>query len=266
MGVDSTGRTAHVQPGAVSADLLDVAVDRCADVVIFPMRRTAAGLGVCPHDTVFMAKELRAAGVSAVYLDDTSTRVFEVKKSAAVDIVRTFVVGVASTAAWDAIKFLVGKVKDDGRKMEITYADLTPDGGRRQWTVKGEGHEVIEAIDRLSSDAGAMTFPTAGSNEDLREAATRAQIDGLRLEGDRLLAGARALMSKNAARQGRRRAEATTRKALACYASALNWAEDTPVFDDTHTRLERQGCGQGGPSVASSAFRESPTRRSAQWP
>lgn len=81
--------------------------------------------------------------------DDTSTRVFEVRKSAAVDIALTFVVGVASTAAWDAIKFLVGKLKGDGRMMEITYADLTPDGGRRQWTVKGEGHDVIEAIDRL---------------------------------------------------------------------------------------------------------------------
>lgn len=86
-----------------------------------------------------------------------------------------------------------------------------------------------------------MTFPTAGSNEDVREAATRAQIDGPRLEGDRLLAGARALMSKNPARQGRRRAEAAARKALACYASALNWAEDTPVFDDTHSRLEEAG-------------------------
>lgn len=67
-----------------------------------------------------------------------------------------------------------------------------------------------------------MSFETAGADDDLHEAYLQSQVDAGLRQGDRLLAGVRALMRKNPTPKGRDRAESAARNALTFYASALN--------------------------------------------
>lgn len=86
-----------------------------------------------------------------------------------------------------------------------------------------------------------MTFSAAGADDDLRAAYGQRQIDARYESGDELMAGARAIMGRHPSRQGRSRAEQSARRALASYASALDWAEDTDSETEAHRRLDEAG-------------------------
>jgi len=120
-----------------------------SEVVILPGRRADDGQGVYSEATLFLAKELRAEGVNVAYLDEPKDRFFEVKKSALLDAFVTIVLGVGSAAAWDGIKALFKKNSLDDKQMEMTYADLSPNGSGKTWTVRGSGEDVLNAIDEL---------------------------------------------------------------------------------------------------------------------
>lgn len=86
-----------------------------------------------------------------------------------------------------------------------------------------------------------MNFPTAGADDDIHAAYLQGQVEACLERGDRLMAGVRAIMRKKPSHQGRTRAETAARQALASYASALNWAEDTESEEASHLRLDEAG-------------------------
>jgi hypothetical protein len=154
----TTGEDPGQAPSAV-VEAVELPADELAraralgnSVVILPRRRADDGRGVYGEATVFLAKDLRAEGVDAAYLDPPDDRLFEVKKSAIIAVFVTIVLGIGSAAGWDGIKALLKREHADGKPLEVTYTDLASDGGGRSWTVRGSGKEVIEAIDRLRSE------------------------------------------------------------------------------------------------------------------
>ena len=86
-----------------------------------------------------------------------------------------------------------------------------------------------------------MTFPTAGSDRDLRDAYTAAQVQDAWGRADTTLARARSAMEANPRTPARRRVEHAAREALGDLASGLNWAEDTPAEQDAHDRMDTAG-------------------------
>ena len=123
-----------------------------APVVILPISHTDDGRGVYGEATVFLAKELRAVGVDVDYLDAAEGRLFEVKKSVIAAAAITVALGLVSSGLWAAIAALFRSRPDvDDSTMEITYADLRPDGTGRTWRVRGRGAEVLDALDKLTA-------------------------------------------------------------------------------------------------------------------
>lgn len=86
-----------------------------------------------------------------------------------------------------------------------------------------------------------MTFQVAGSDDDMRAAYQEQQVDAGLQRGQDLLSGARAIMRRQPGRQGRERAQLAAREALASFANALDWAEDTDREDETHRQLDGAG-------------------------
>lgn len=86
-----------------------------------------------------------------------------------------------------------------------------------------------------------MTFPEAGSSEDLHAKYMADQVTNRLQNADGLLAGAQAIMRKHPNHQDRMRAERAARQALQSYAGALNWAEDTDDEDRVHRQLDGAG-------------------------
>lgn len=125
-----------------------------ASVVILPRHRTDDGRGIYGEATVFLAKELRAEGVDVTYLDPSEDRLFEVKKSALTEALVTIALGITSTAGWEAMKALLRRNRADDSAMEITYTELASSGHGQAWTVRGQGKDVIEAIDKLRAEPG----------------------------------------------------------------------------------------------------------------
>lgn len=119
------------------------------DSVVLPARRDDDGRGVYGEATVFLVKELRAAGVSASYADPSDRRVFEVKKSALGTALVAVALGLVSNAGWDGVKAWLRREQPDGQRLEVSFADLSADGARTMWTVKGPAEETLAAVDRL---------------------------------------------------------------------------------------------------------------------
>lgn len=149
MGPEPGEDLVTVEQTELPKEELASAIATGASIVIMPHARTEDGRGIYGESTVFMVKELRAAGVDARYLDESERRVFEVKKSAVAAALVPFVLGIASTAAWDLLKpCILGWFGD--RKMEITYTNISADGARTSWNIRGEGKDVVEAIDKIN--------------------------------------------------------------------------------------------------------------------
>ncbi len=132
----------------VDPDILRRAQEAGNGVVILPVRM-ANGKAVYTSSSVLVVKLLKAEGVDAEFLDESSQRVFEEKNSIEVALGAAFVIGIASTAAWDGIKALFRSRRPG--KLSVTYLDLEQDEGDHVtgWTVEGESEDVLEAIDRL---------------------------------------------------------------------------------------------------------------------
>lgn len=119
-----------------------------ASIVIMPHSRTEDGRGVYGESTLFLVKELRAQSLDARYVDEPERRVFEVKKGALAEALVTIVLGVASAGVWDVVKIhILGWFED--KKMEITYTDLSADGREESWTIRGQGRDVLAAMEKI---------------------------------------------------------------------------------------------------------------------
>lgn len=128
--------------------IVERARGRAAEVVVLPLREGRNG-GVYSVGTLMLVKALREAGVNAAFLHDPESRTFEVKESAAVDLVLIpLAVGMLSSASWDLVKALL--LRGGSRKLEVRYTSLENKGTHATtWTATGDPKAVLDAIDRL---------------------------------------------------------------------------------------------------------------------
>jgi hypothetical protein len=142
-----------VSPVEIDGETLDRAIRLNTGVAVLP-KSQGNDKAIYSEASVMLVKELRALGAAAEYLDPPDDRVFEVKKGHVAAAVLSFVLGIASTAAWDAVKiWLAAK---PASRLSVTYVDLEDIAGRRRkaWRVEGDTAGVLEAIDRLRGTSG----------------------------------------------------------------------------------------------------------------
>jgi hypothetical protein len=97
------------------------------------------------------------------------------------------------------------------------------------------------AMNPPDSAEGALSFPSAGPDNDLRRAYYEDQIRSRRAEGDRLMRQARGFLPRAHHIKARKSTERDARQALAAYRASLDWAEDTDLEDESHRLLDEAG-------------------------
>lgn len=227
-------------------------------IVLMPARYVE-GRAVYAQSLITTVKRLRAAGLDAAFLDPPEQRTFEVRKGAIETAIVTIALGVASGAAWDALKAFF-RAHAPGR-LSVTYVDLEDDAGQHAtaWKVDGDRDAVLEAIDKLrrgesvpsqveeprmktaDADPSEDLFTASGSDADLREAYRRKQIEDPRSSAQALMQSAHVAIERSGDHSSLERAETDARKALALFARSLDWAEDTGEEEEAHRLMDEAG-------------------------
>jgi hypothetical protein len=86
-----------------------------------------------------------------------------------------------------------------------------------------------------------VTFPEDGTDDDLRDACLERQVTSRRERADELIATSKAIIDGEPNNSHWAAAERDARAALMEYASALNWAEDSPGEESAHINLDAAG-------------------------
>jgi len=149
MSAESTSPT--VVEGTLDPAILSGALSATADLIVLPLEYDDEGMALYSEPSVITVKTLRADGIDAAFLDSPDSRMFEVKKGNLETLVATLVIGIASNAAWDALKVLV---RARAARLKLTFVELR-DGNKRRgqaWTVEGDSDAVLAAIDKLRDD------------------------------------------------------------------------------------------------------------------
>jgi hypothetical protein len=249
----------------ITPELLARARAESASVVVMPIRQDN-GKSVYTRESLLLVKRLRLAGIDAKFLDAPGNRTFEIKNSALAAILGNFALGIASSAAWDAVKSFFRQQADN--KLSITYVDLEENDGKRStaWKIEGDGDAVLRAIDKIRRGATARTpertdqstlatndsevsdsseagesFSTSGTDEDLRESHRREQIEGPRSTARKLIESAQSSLSEGNDILVSQQAERDARAALSLFAQSLNWAEDSDEEENAHHLMDGAG-------------------------
>jgi len=253
-------RIVRAEPADIDAAVLARAEAVAAPLVVLPVRHVNEQ-GVYTMTSVLLVKKLRAAGLSAEFLDPPESRTFEVKKGAFTDIIVSIALNIGSSAAWDAIKGIFrSRSAEKQPRLCVTYVDLDDKDGQRgkAWKVEGDADAVLQAIDKLRQNVAdgspaeveaesapngevAGSFPIAGPDADLHAAALDEQISRRRAAAQSLLRDAREAVEGNADGQSLDNAERDARAALTLFARSLDWAEDTEEEDEAHRLMDQAG-------------------------
>lgn len=142
----------HVAPTTLDATMLSRTRGALTEIVVLP--RSIDGIvGVYSQGSLFLVKELRAAGINAAFLDESEHRRFEVKKGDLTNLVVTFVLGIASTGAWEALKVMWGAKFAKEHPLDVTFVRTDRlDVSTTAWRVVGSTGDVLAAMDRLQQD------------------------------------------------------------------------------------------------------------------
>jgi hypothetical protein len=124
------------------------------DVLVLPREVSESGRGLYDDSVVTLAKELRLHDVTAAYQHGAEDRQWIGERAADV-IVLSFVIGVASSAGWEALKRLFSTRYDKNRvKGKLARYTQTSDHATWEWfEVEGSGEEVARALDELGPPA-----------------------------------------------------------------------------------------------------------------
>jgi hypothetical protein len=227
-------------------------------IVLMPVRYDE-GYAVYAQSVITMVKRLRAAGLNAVFLDPPDQRTFEVRKGAIETAITTVALGMASSAAWDALKAFF-RTRAPTR-LSVTYVDLEDDAGQRRtaWKVDGDRDAVLETIDKLRRGESGISqvaeppkkapdadliqdlVTASGTDDDLREAYRRMRIEDPRSSAQALMQSAYAAAEGSDDHSPLERAETDARKALEFFARSLDWAEDTDEEEEAHRLMDEAG-------------------------
>lgn len=256
----STDPIVRGEPVDIDAAVLVRAEAVSAPLVVLPVRHVN-GQGVYTQASVLLVKQLRAAGISAEFLDPPESRTFEVKKSALTVVIVSIALNIGSSAAWDAIKAIFrSRPAEEQAKLSITYVDLDGKEGQRgtAWKVEGDSDAVLQAIDKLRQNPPAASpadipaapapvgevteaFHAAGPDDDLHEEALAEQISRRRTAAQSLLQDAREAVERQADAPSVDQAEKDARAALALFARSLDWAEDSDEEEKAHQLMDQAG-------------------------
>jgi hypothetical protein len=135
----------HIDPPQIS-----LPVDVSFDVIVLPEEVTADGNGLYRDSVTDLAKRLRLEGVSAEYLHSKANRQWIGERGAA-DIILNFVLGIASSAGWDAVKAVFYKVPPDAPvRGKFARCVQKSDGVTWEWyEVEGTASEVAQVVEKL---------------------------------------------------------------------------------------------------------------------
>ncbi len=120
-------------------------------LTVLPLYRLEDGRGVYGEPALFLVKELRAEGISARFLDDSSNRTFEAKFGYLDEFVLPYVLGIASSAGWDGLKALARRLASQNNKTKVQITVIEAGSGAG-WRLEGEAREMPAAVERLQQE------------------------------------------------------------------------------------------------------------------
>lgn len=203
-------------------------------VVIKPVRRTDEGLGVYGRHTPLLVKQLREAALQVKYEDPPESRRF-LDQNSALEATEAVLLGVVGSGAYDVLKWAILQLAKKGLELR----------GKGRTDPVQEGRSPIASADATSGVAGSpdANTETTYELELISHAATDAQMPQYAVEQveQRLQRGEVAWQRALYSNLPQREAEAVARSALADFASALNWAEDSVLEGSVHARMDQAG-------------------------
>jgi len=111
--------------------------------------RVVAGRGEYSYDAVTAVEELFAAGVTAEFAHPLDQCDWSDARGPVGDIVFSLIVGVASSAAWDAVRAMIGR-RSGHVRLKIGYR-RDPVGAQERWLeIEGDPKGVASALDRVN--------------------------------------------------------------------------------------------------------------------
>lgn len=123
--------------------------------------------GVYAEQAVAFVKEMRESGVTIDWQQEGEKRQWYGKRSAVVDLVAIpLVLGIASSAGWDAIKKLFGSRKGRAHLKIVHWRDQ--DGSEGHWIeLEGDAQDIVRGLERLNPwSQREQVSPPDGSTDD----------------------------------------------------------------------------------------------------
>jgi hypothetical protein len=118
-----------------------------ADLVVLPLYMEG-DRAIYAESAMMIVKRLRGLGVQAEWSHDAGHRAWYGERGAG-EVVGAFVIGVLSSAGWDAIKLLFGQGSGIVRLKLFSRTD--PGGTDERWIdLEGDSKAVSEILDRLN--------------------------------------------------------------------------------------------------------------------
>lgn len=118
------------------------------DVLLLP-REVSEGRALYDDSVIALAKEIRAAGASAEYQHDASSREWIGEKHVPV-IVLDVIAGLLSNAGWAGLCAVIAKRKGEHVRVRVARWRRAPSGNEQEWfEVEGPGAEVAGALETL---------------------------------------------------------------------------------------------------------------------
>lgn len=203
-------------------------------VVIKPVRRTDEGLGVYGRRTPLLVKKLREAGLQVEYEDPPEGRRF-LDQNSAMEATEAVLLGLVGSGAYDALKWATLQLAKKG--LELRRKGKTESGQQGDMPITSADAASHVAVSR---DANSQTtYELELISHDSTDAEMSPYVlDQIEQRLQRAEAGWQRALNSNRS-QGE--AETVARSALADFASALNWAEDSALEGSVHARMDQAG-------------------------
>jgi hypothetical protein len=139
-------------PGVEQSTASDEVVSRVlahgSSLVVLPRSQSDDGKAVYSEASLHLVKELREAGYDAGFLDGSANRLFEVKKGD-LAVLGVILLGIASSAGWDGIKWLVRSIASSESKPKKLELTIVRADNATSYHLQGRPSDVLDAIEAI---------------------------------------------------------------------------------------------------------------------
>ena len=139
----------------LSQVLSRLVLEKKSVLVFLPFDRSTDGKGIYSQSVLFMAKEFRASGIDAQYLDASDDRIFEVKKAAVesnLSVAFAILKDFPFTAVWELLKNFIRRDHPSAQTLDVAFSIISENGASKTWTSSGPVEGTLIAIDRFLED------------------------------------------------------------------------------------------------------------------